>query len=308
MTIIFFGSDDFAQAHLEAMIDAGFTVVATVTQPDRPKGRGMQMHVSPIKETSQKHGIDCLQPQSLKDEAFLNQLKGYNADLFVVIAFGRFLTGDLLSMPKKGAVNVHGSLLPQYRGAAPIHWAILNGETQTGVTVMYLNKDMDAGDIIEQASLKIEPRETTPELRQRMIELGKKTLLKVLGDFKKESVQSKPQNKADVTFAPKLTKELGQIDWSKSAEEIDRQIRALQPWPGAYTSFDDKALKILRAQPVSGEGKPGELIDVSNDAIDIATGEGVLRVFEVHLAGAKAMTSANFLRGHRLQKGFCFEA
>ena len=306
MKIIFFGSDDFAQAHLEEILAQQFDVVATVTQPDRPKGRGMAMHVSPIKEVAQQHGIDCLQPTDLKEDDFIQALRAYDADLFVVIAYGRFLPQTLLDLPNKGAINVHGSLLPKYRGAAPINWAIINGEKETGVTVMFLNRRMDAGDIIAQTIVPIDAQETAVTLRQKMIRCGKETLTCVIKQFEDGDVLTQPQKESQVTFAPKLTKDLGQIDWTKPAIAIDRFVRGLQPWPGAYTFLDKKILKILDVEPIEGKGNPGELVAMGDESMDIATGNGLLRVHHVHLQDAKAMSAANFLRGQRIQVGFSF--
>ena len=306
MKIIFFGSDDFAQAHLEEILKQDFEVCACVTQPDKPKGRGMALTVSPIKKTAEEHGIPVLQPESLKDPAFLEELASFGADIFVVIAYGKFLPETLLDIPAKGALNVHGSLLPKYRGAAPIHWAVLNGEKETGVTVMFLNTEMDAGDIIRQARLSIAPEDTAVTLRQKMIALGKRTLIEVLKDFRSGEVRATAQNKDKVSYAPRLTKDLGEIDWHKSAEAICNQVRGLLPWPGAFTHVQGKPLKILAAEPVLGQGKPGEILQTGPETMDVAAGEGIVRIQQVHFAGGKPMSAGAFLRGHRLSPGEAF--
>ncbi|MBU0467685.1 MAG: methionyl-tRNA formyltransferase [Candidatus Omnitrophica bacterium] len=307
MNIVFFGSDDFALAHLEALLSSQHNVVGCVTQPDRPKNRGMKVVVSPIKECALTNDIDVFQPDDLSDPDFVSSLKKINAELFVVIAYGKFLTAELIDLTEYGAINVHGSLLPKYRGAAPINWVIINGETETGVTIIKLNTKMDAGDILSSEKIKILEDDTSISLREKMKDCGKSLLLDTLGGLKKGSLQVRSQDQNEASFASKLTKELGKIDWNKSAKEINDLIRGLQPWPGVYTFFNGKSLKILSAQIVDVSALPGQVVEISSEGIVVAAKEGGLLVKQVHLQDAKAMDITSFLRGHSVEIGFTFE-
>lgn len=309
MNIIFFGSDRFAAAHLRSLIDSDHQVVACVTQPDRPKGRGMKVVISEIKECAQEHSIPLLQPNSLKEDGLIDELKSYQSDVFVVIAYGRFLPRPILDIPPKGAVNVHASLLPKYRGAAPINWAIINGEDKTGLTIMYINEEMDAGDILAQLSIAICKDDTSMSLRTQMMKEGPSLLIKTLNDLSNNKGKPIVQDHSQATFAPKLTKELGIIDWQKSADSIYNQIRGLLPWPSAYTSYNGKLLKILEAQVVPGNSdssKPGTVVKVSKDGIMIAAADHNLLVKKVHLQDAKPMDASAFVRGHAVAAGYKF--
>jgi methionyl-tRNA formyltransferase len=304
MKIIFFGSDDFAQQHLESLIDAGYDVAACVTQPDRAKNRGMKIVFSPIKECAVVNDIAVLQPTDLSDSEFLAELRGMGADLFVVIAYGRFLPEDVLSIPHQGSINVHGSYLPQYRGAAPINWAIINGDKETGVSIIKLNVGMDAGDIVAQRKMKIKDDDTSISLRQRMIEEGKQLLLDTILTMGKE-LKGRSQDLQKVTFAPKLTKEMGKIDWNKPASDIRSLIRGLLPWPTAYTVYRERMLKILDADIWRGTTKAscGEVVAILKEGIVVGTGEGQLLLKTVHLESSKKMSAYGFVVGHNIQIG-----
>ncbi|OGX26253.1 MAG: methionyl-tRNA formyltransferase [Omnitrophica WOR_2 bacterium GWF2_38_59] len=307
MNIMFFGSDDFALAHLETLLSSHHNVVGCVTQPDRPKNRGMKVVVSPIKECALKNNIEVFQPDDLSDNDFVSALKKINAEIFVVIAYGKFLPDQLIGMPAYGAINVHGSLLPKYRGAAPINWAIINGDTETGVTIIRINAKMDAGDILSSEKVQILKDDTSISLREKMKECGKRLLLDTISGIKKGSLKVKAQDPKKASFASKLSKETGKIDWNKSAKEINDLIRGLQPWPGAYTFLNGKTLKILSAQIVKACAKPGQVVGISSEGILVAAKEGALLLKEVHLQDAKAMDIASFLRGHSIEIGFTFE-
>ena len=307
MNIIFFGSDDFAEAHLRALIGSKHELLACVTQPDRPKGRGMKVVVSTVKECAQKHDIPVWQPASLKEASFIKGLAGFQSDLFVVIAYGKFLPTEALSVPSQGAINVHASLLPKYRGAAPINWAIINGEAKTGISIIEINEEMDAGDILAQTEIKIEEEETAPTLRAKMIKQGPDLLLRTINDL--SSCVARTQDRGDVTFAPKLTKELGRIDWAKPSIEIGRLVRGLMPWPGAYTSYNGKLLKILEAQVLDGDpsqGEAGVVLETGKEGVVVSTGDGRLLVRKVHLQDASRMDAHSFVIGHDLKVGHKF--
>ena len=248
MRIIFFGSDDFAALHLEHLLSAGHEVLACVTGPDKPQGRGMKVSVSPIKQIALERQIPCLQPLFLNNKNIVDALKSYEADIFVVVAYGRLLTQEILDIPKMLCMNVHGSLLPKYRGAAPVNWAILNGDKETGVTIQKMALSLDAGGIIAQEKISIDGDENAAQLRKRMALAGAKLLVHVLDKHPSGKFSISPQDESKVTWAPKLTKEMGLIDWNRSARSMMDQVRGLQPWPGAYTFYNGKMLKINQAQ------------------------------------------------------------
>ena len=310
MNIIFFGSDDFAAAHLQALIRSAHHVVACVTQPDRPKGRGMRFVISPVKEWAQTNKIPVLQPASMNDKGFLHDLKNYRSDIFVVVAYGKFLPQELLDIPGFGAINVHASLLPKYRGAAPINWAIINGEKESGVTVMKINERMDAGDVLGAQKIKIAKGETAVSLKARMMEAGPPLLEKTLEAIAAGKSKAVPQDEEKVTLAPKLIKGLGRIQWSKGAVEILNLIRGVMPWPGAYTEYNGKMLKILDAEAVNKDAvgsEPGEAVEVSKSGILVSTGKKGLLVKQVHLQDAKPMDAHSFVVGHEVKVGYKFK-
>ncbi|MDE2027413.1 MAG: methionyl-tRNA formyltransferase, partial [Candidatus Omnitrophica bacterium] len=246
MRIVFFGSDEFAAVHLEALLAAGQQVAACVTGPDKPQGRGMKLTVPPIKQMALDRQIPCLQPASLKDKAVTEALKAYQADIFVVVAYGYLLTQEILDIPRFLCMNVHGSLLPKYRGAAPVNWAVLNGDNETGVSIQKMVLRLDAGDIIAQEKMTIGGDEDAGQLRGRMSRVGAGLLVKILKEHPQGDFPLIPQDQALVTYAPKLTKDMGRIDWKKTAASVNNQVRGLQPWPGAYTFYKGKMLKIIK--------------------------------------------------------------
>jgi len=306
MRIIFFGSDDFAALHLERLLSAGYEVLACVTGPDKPQGRGMKISVSPVKEIASERKIPCLQPLSLKENAIVNALKSYEADIFVVVAYGRLLTQEVLDIPKMLCINVHGSLLPKYRGAAPVNWAILNGDKETGVTIQKMALSLDAGDIIAQEKMGINDDENAAQLRQRMALAGAELLVRVLD---KGQFPSSPQDETKVTWAPKLTKEMGKINWHAPAPSIVNQVRGLQPWPGAYTFYNGKMLKITQAQ-ISTEDTakftPGQVMNVNKTGFYVACPEKAVLIKEVQPEAGKVMPANSFVAGYKIAQGYSF--
>ncbi len=309
MKIVFFGSDNFAAVHLQSLIDSDHQVVACLTQPDRPKGRGMKVILSTIKECAEKYNIPILQPSTLKQDGLVEELKKFQSDIFIVIAYGRFLPTEILNIPSLGAINVHGSLLPQYRGAAPINWAIINGEKETGLSIIKLTKEMDAGDILAQAKIPITDDDTSMTLREKMMKEGPSLLQQTLDDLSENRWTPVVQDHSKATFAPKLIKELGAIQWGKKANDIYNLIRGSLPWPSAYTSFNGKFLKILEAQVVEQDDsqyEPGTVSKVSKEGIVVVAGGGCVLIKQVHLQDSKPMDAHSFVVGHKLQVGFQF--
>lgn len=304
ISIVFFGSDDFAKVSLEKLfLSADFKVVGCVTQPDRPKGRGLPLNMSVIKEFAGRHQIPVFQPLDLKEKDFSQNLRALNADLFVVIAYGRILPKEILSIPFSGCVNVHGSLLPRYRGAAPINWAILNGDHETGVSIIKMNPSMDAGDIVAQQRISIDPRDTAMTLRFKMAQIGAEVLLPTLKKFCEGSVSLKSQDSSLVTYAPKLTRELGLIDWKHSAQHIYNQIRGLKLWPGAYTYFHGKMVKILDGQVLALDKlslDPGQIIKIDAQGLLVNAGQDALLVSTLQPESGKEMVASSFVSGYRV--------
>lgn len=302
MRIVFFGTPDFAVASLEALIHAQHEIVAVVTAPDKPAGRGMQLQASPVKQCALTHHIPVWQPEKLKAPEFVAQLQAAKADLFVVVAF-RMLPEVVWNMPPLGTINVHGSLLPQYRGAAPIHWAVMNGETETGVTTFRLQHAIDTGDILLQEKLPIGLTETTGELYERMMHAGAALLVKTLHALQKGSITPQAQNlEAEAKHAPKLTKQHGLIDWSQPSFTILNQIRGLAPMPSAYTFLDQKQLKVHKAHcaETASNGVPGSIQTDGKTYCWVACTDAWLSLDEIQLEGKKRMPIADFLRGYTL--------
>jgi len=311
MRIVFFGSDEFAAVHLQHLLAGGHEIVCCVTGPDKPQGRGMKISISPVKEIAAERKISCLQPLSLKDKSIVDELKSYKADIFIVVAYGRLLTQEILSIPKIFCMNVHGSLLPKYRGAAPVNWAILNGDNETGVTIQKMALALDAGEIIAQEKMRIDDDENAARLRQRMALVGAKLLVKVLNGRPLGQVALSPQDEAQVTWAPKLTKEMGLIDWKKTARSIIDQVRGLQPWPGAYTFYNGKMLKIIQIRKSTedkGALPSGQVINVGKSGIHLACSDAALLITEVQPEAGKVMPAQSFVAGYKIAKGSSFGA
>lgn len=305
MKIVYFGTPEFAVGPLEALLAAGHTVTAVVTQPDRPRGRGGRTQETPVKACAMRHNIPVFQPVKVKAPEAVEILKGFEADVFVVAAFGQILSMEILKMPKFGCLNIHASLLPAYRGSAPIQWVILNGEAKSGVTIMQMDAGIDTGDMLLKAAVDIAPEETDETLCCKLAEAGSRLIVEALAKLEKGELVPEKQNDEESSYVKMLTKSMGQIDWQKAAAEIDRRIRGLYSWPGAYTFWQGKLLKIRKAcvSQDTADGEAGTVSSVTKEAIMVNTGEGKLILQEVQLEGKKRMPVKDFLLGYRVGKG-----
>ena len=304
MRVIFMGTPDFAAVSLQRLIDDGHEILAVYTQPDKPKGRGYKLTPPPVKELALKYDLPVFQPTRLKNGKVAAQMREFNPDIIIVVAYGRLLQKDILELPPLGCVNVHASLLPKYRGAAPIQWMVLNGEKEAGVTTMYMAEGLDTGDMILKATTPIGENETSGELWDRLAVLGAECLSDTMKLFENGRAPAEPQNDAEMTYAPMLEKAMGNIDFTKSAQEIHNLVRGMNPWPSAYTRMEGKLLKIHESRIEKIEGKCGEPGEIINPAeFIVACGEGALKLTVVQLEGSKRMESSVFLRGHALEKG-----
>lgn len=305
MRVIFMGTPDFAVGTLEEIIKAGHEVVLVVSQPDKAVGRSKALKYTPVKECAVAHGIEVYQPAKIRAEESVEYLRQYNADIIIVEAFGQIIPKAILDMPRFGCVNVHASLLPKYRGAAPIQWAVLNGDQVTGVTTMRMDEGLDTGDMIMKQEVIVDENETGGSLFDKLSEVGAKLCVKTMEAIENGIAVYTPQDDALATHTGKIQKEMGSIDWSKDAEVIERLVRGLNPWPSAYTRIDDKNLKIWRAKVISHEVKaaPGCILKVTKDELEVQTGNGVLALLEVQLEGKKRMTTDAFLRGYQVTEG-----
>lgn len=308
MKIIYMGTPDFAVAPLEAILKAGHEVTAVVTQPDRQKGRGREVQYSPVKECALSYGIPVLQPLKIKEKDAVEELRKYPADIFVVAAFGQLLSEEILNMPRLGCINIHASLLPAYRGAAPIQWCVINGEEKTGVTIMQMAKGMDTGDILLQKEVVLDEKETGGSLFDRLMETGAELIVEVLPKIEAGELTPVVQKEELATYAGKITKDMGNIDFAKSAVTIERLIRGLNPWPSAFTNYKGKILKIWEADVVSECANaenpvPGTVIAMDKESFTLATGEGALRIRSLQPEGKKRMSCAEFMRGYEVKVG-----
>lgn len=305
MKVLFMGTPDLSVCVLESIIQAGHEVVGVVTQPDKPKGRGKAVTYPPVKEKALEYNLPIYQPTRVRDESVLEELAALQPDIGVVVAFGQILPQSLLDMPKYGCVNVHTSLLPKYRGAAPIQWSIIDGETQTGVTIIQMDAGIDTGDMLNKAVVTIDADETGGSLHDKLACTGAALLVETLKSIENGTVTREKQDDSMSNYAAKLTKELGNLDFSKSAVELERLIRGLNPWPSAYTSLNGKTLKVWRADVIDKdtEGVLGEVVELTKDAMLIKTGKGILALKEIQLEGKKRMDVGSFLRGFSVEKG-----
>jgi methionyl-tRNA formyltransferase len=305
---VFMGTPDFALQTLQGLIDAGCKLVGVYTQPDRPKGRGKQLAEPPVKALAQRHGIPVYQPARLRQPETVAELRALAPDLIVVVAYGQILPKSVLDIPRCGCINVHASLLPKYRGAAPINKAIIDGETQTGITTMYMDVGLDTGDMLVKQSLAIGPDETAGQLHDRLAALGRAAMEETLRRLCAGTLQRTPQDDGQSSYAPMMKKEDGRIDWHRSAIEIHNQVRGLDPWPGAYTTLNGELLKLAGTSPHKEErGAPGSIVAADGKGVRIACGSGTLLVRELQLAGRKRLAAADFLRGCPLAPGAILE-
>ncbi|RKY31224.1 MAG: methionyl-tRNA formyltransferase [Candidatus Omnitrophota bacterium] len=311
MNIIFFGSGKISIPAFEALLSSRNKICCVVTQPDAKKGRGLAESMTPVKALAQAHSVEVFQPATLKDDFVFETLKKYNPDLFVVIAYGQLLPEKILNIPKIFSVNAHASLLPEYRGAAPINWALINGEKKTGVSIIKMVKVMDAGPIIRQKEIAIMLQDNALTLENKLANLAAEELIQALISIEQKNYKLKEQDEAKVSFAPKLKKEDGRIDWEKPAEQIINLIRGCAGWPGSFTYYKGKILKIYQASvrdstDVQGGVNKGQISGFSEDSIIIATGRGTLAIQELQIEGKKRMSAREFLSGHQMRVGEIF--
>ena len=305
---VFMGTPNFALQTLQGIIDFGCNVVGVFTQPDRPKGRGKQVASPPVKDLALKYGIPVFQPKKLREEQAIKDLRDLSPDLIVVVAYGQILPQSVLDIPQCGCINVHASLLPKYRGAAPINQAIIDGEAETGITTMFMDAGLDTGDMLIKKHLSIGPEETAGELHDRLARLGREAMEDTLSQLCSGSLKRQPQDNSQSSYAPMMKKEDGRIDWTRSAAEVHNQIRGLDPWPGAYTYVNGTLLKLAKTCPCQdGTASPGTIVRIDKQELGIACGVGTLAVREIQLAGRKKMPVAEFLRGYPLELGVHLE-
>lgn len=305
MNVIFMGTPDFAVPVLEALLESDcHTVTAVVTQPDKARGRSGKLTFTPVKEVAVAHGVPVYTPERVKDAEFVETLREIPCDVIVVVAFGQILSKEILTMPKYGCINVHASLLPRWRGAAPIQWAILEGDATTGVTTMQMDEGLDTGDMLLKRELVIKPDDTGESLFDRLSGLGAPLLLETLERAEQGKLEPEKQDDSESTYAKMLTKELGELDFSMEADRLERYVRGLNSWPGAYTFFKGKRLKIWRASVVeeNTEGVCGTVMRVESDGFCIQTGKNLLKLLEVQPEGKKRMSAADFMRGNHVEK------
>ena len=303
MRIVFMGTPQFACPTLSTLIERGERVVAVVTQPDRPKGRGQQTLPPPVKLLAQQHHIPVLQPVKVRQPEAVEQIRALQPDLIVVVAFGQILPKALLEIPRYGCINVHASLLPRYRGAAPLNWCIINGETQSGVTTMLMDVGLDTGDMLLKRATPIDPDEDTTTLHDRLSQMGAELLAETLELLAAGGLAPEKQDEALTCYAPMLKKEDGLIDWNRDAATIKNLVRGMTPWPGAYSQVDGKLLKVFRVQTGAGDGTPGEVLSAGRDGIEVACGKGSVIIHELQLEGKKRLPAHEFLAGCKLEPG-----
>jgi len=302
LRIVYAGTPDFAVPALQALLDSSQQVVAVYTQPDRPAGRGRKLRASPVKELALEYGVAVEQPETLREAEVQEKLAAYAADVMIVAAYGLILPQAVLDIPRLGCLNIHGSLLPRWRGAAPIQRSIMLGDQETGVTIMQMDAGLDTGDMLLKKSLPITEQDTAASLHDHLAELGAVALLEVLEELASGSIRAEPQDEALATYAAKLSKAEAEIDWTQSAEQISRQIRGLNPWPVAQTNYHDQPLRLWMAQSMAGSSSvsPGTVVKEGPEGIDVATGEGVLRITRLQLPGGKPLVARDFLNGRSL--------
>ena len=308
MRVIFMGTPDFSVGTLEALIEAGHEVCLAVTQPDKPKGRGKEMQYTPVKEAALKHGIEVYQPRRIREAECVEKLRQYNADIMVVVAFGQIIPKEILEMVPYGCVNVHASLLPKYRGAAPIQWSIIDGEVVTGVTTMQMDEGLDTGDMLLKTEVPITEEETGESLHDKLAKAGAALCVETLAKLQEGSIIPEKQGESPTAYAKMLDKKLGNIDWTKSAVEIERLVRGLNSWPSAYTYWNKKVVKIWKASVTdeNSNEQAGTVVKVEKDGFYVQTGNGLLKVLELQIPGKKRMDAGAFLRGYTIEPGEVF--
>ena len=322
MRIVFMGTPDFSVPALKALVEAGHQVIAVVTQPDKPKGRGKEVQMTPVKIQAMEYGIPVYQPAKVREASFVEVLQGMEADVYVVIAFGQLLPKAVLELPKYGCINIHASLLPKYRGAAPIQWCVIDGERETGITTMMMDVGLDTGDMLEKTVIPIEEKETGGSLHDKLSLAGGALILSTLKKLEEGTLVRTPQTDEGTCYAKMLTKSLGDIDWNQSAVSIERLIRGLNPWPSAYTRWNGKTIKIWSADVTTGREAaaflsesgvpsetgitPGTVVCSDKHSLVVCTGDGLLSVRELQMEGKKRMDTPAFLRGYPIPEGDVF--
>lgn len=322
MRIVFMGTPDFSVPALKALVEAGHQVIAVVTQPDKPKGRGKEVQMTPVKIQAMEYGIPVYQPAKVREASFVEVLKGLEADVYVVIAFGQILPKAVLELPKYGCINIHASLLPKYRGAAPIQWCVIDGERETGITTMMMDVGLDTGDMLEKAIIPIEEKETGGSLHDKLSMAGGDLILSTLKKLEEGTLVRTPQTDEGTCYAKMLTKSLGDIDWNQGAVSIERLIRGLNPWPSAYTMWNGKTIKIWAADVIAGREAadflsesgvpaetgtaPGTVVCSDKRGLVVCTGGGLLSIRELQMEGKKRMDTPAFLRGYPIPAGDVF--
>ena len=307
MKLVFMGTPDFAAGALKAIVEAGHQVSAVVTQPDRPKGRGKEVQFSPVKEYALSQGLPVFQPTRIKTPEAVEELKKYEAEVYVVAAFGQILSSQILHMPKYGCLNIHASLLPKYRGAAPIQWAIINGEKETGVTIMQMDEGVDTGDMLLQRAIPIEAQDTADSLHDKLMELGAGLIVESLQLLEEGRLTPVKQEEELATHVGKMDKAFGELHFDETAQSLERKVRGLNSWPSAYTFYKGKRLKIWESQAVdckeAQKALPGTVLEVLKDSILVATKDGALRILQVQQEGKRRMTVKEFLLGCTIKTG-----
>ncbi|MEJ2683867.1 MAG: methionyl-tRNA formyltransferase [Candidatus Sulfobium sp.] len=309
MRVIFFGTPDFAVPSLKILLDAGQDVVAVVTRPDRARGRGRRLSPPPVKELAEAGGLQVIQPAAIRDREFAGELSSLRPDVIVVVAYGRIVPPPILKLPPLGCVNVHASLLPKYRGAAPLQWAIINGEKKTGVTTMLMDEGLDTGDILLQQETEIGEEENAMALGERLSVLGASLLSRTLEGLKNGAIKPRPQS-GEPSYAPPMKKQDGRIEWSLPARDLFNFIRGTYPWPGAYCSFQDERVTVVKASVAEEDGDcvPGAVMGISAGAVSVCTGKGILQVLDLKPLGKKVMSAGAFIRGRRAREGAVFDS
>lgn len=301
MRVVFMGTPDIAATCLKRILADGFQVVGVYTQPDRPKGRGMKLTASPVKEVALDAGIPVFQPENFREEETVEALRALKPDVCAVVAYGRILPQKVLDVPTFGCINIHASLLPKYRGSAPYQWAVLNGEKETGVTAMYLCREMDAGDMIDRVTTPIGENETAGEVLDRLALLGAGLLSKTLDRFQAGPVAGEKQDESLVSYAPMLDKSLCPIDFHRTAQQVHDQVRGLQPWPVATMELQGKRFKVHETRMAAGEGEPGQILGLTKTGLVIACGQGAVEIRSLQAEGGKRMNAPDYFRGHPLK-------
>lgn len=305
MKIVFMGTPDIAVPCLQKIIDEKYEILGVVTQPDKPKGRGKKLGMSPVKELAIENNIPVYQPIKARDKEFIDTIKSLNPDVIVVVAFGQILPKGILEIPKLGCINVHVSLLPKYRGAAPINWVIINGEEKTGVTTMYMDEGLDTGDMILKTEVNLDENITAGELHDKMMNIGAETLKETLRLIEEGNAPREVQNHEEFSYAPIMNKSLGNIDFSKSAREIHNLVRGVNPWPSAYTTYNDVIMKVWKTKVLDEKSTKdaGTIIDVSKDGIKVSTIDNVLLIEEIQMPNKKRMLVGEYIKGNTIETG-----